>query len=225
MNVDGKDTHEFKRARYSALITLWTHHNQTQLQWPTVIVGAALLVISTIALANISDMLDPTLWGAHLDKIFAIGVALLFTGLAILTMVYTMARARRIMLDLEQEIDDIEKELGNIQRSFGRLNHPNPKRLSGPKLMRDFMTYLLALPLTLFGLLLVLGPIWGIVAEIGLISLCIIVWFRSLEPNNSAHTSAEIKDTSQDHDVLAAGSSTVDYKPAQDSNRASLKRE
>lgn len=160
---------EFSVARYQGLYELWTHHNTTQLQWPPVVVSAALIVISltaqNISSGKFNNPTDPCSWGSS-DLALYIGIPLLLTGLALIFMLYAMGRARRMMNLIEEEIGSLENDFVNINNSFKDINRI--KGYSATKLLRFFMAFFFALPLTLAGLLLSLGfplgPIvWAII--------------------------------------------------------------
>lgn len=155
---------EFESERYNSLFGLWCHHNATQLQWPAVVMGAALLVISTIVPAHLSGVLDYTGWGVwNQESSLAItaGIPLALTGLGIITLLYTMGRARRIMTGIESEIVRIDKA-NEAEKDFHKLNHLSG--FSGPKLIRGYLAFFLALPLTFFGFSFILGLVGGTVA-------------------------------------------------------------
>jgi hypothetical protein len=153
------DNREFENARYAALVDLWCHHNTIQLQWPPVIVGAALLIISSIMPGKVSKISNHSYWGNDLELILVVGIPMLLTGLGLLILIYIMKRARTIMIDLEQQISTID-ELRGVERGFYLINHP--PGLSGARLISHYLLICFALPITTFGILLSVGLRLGI---------------------------------------------------------------
>lgn len=147
---------DFSYTRYSSLCSLWAHHNTIQLQLPTIILTASVLVISNIILKAPSNVFNPDKWGVDPAARFGVGIPLLVTGLAIAGMLYTMQRTRSIMKSLEKQLDLIENRLGDEDEDrFSDVNHPPGP--SGPVLMRNFMLLCFAFPATVFGLFLIFG--------------------------------------------------------------------
>lgn len=145
----------------SDLKDLWTHHNGTQLQWPSVVIGAALLVISNILSGSTSKLLDPSLWGHDPEVILKYGVPLIIAGLGINVMLYTMARARKIMNVIEGEIMLIENSLGISRGNFHVINHPGG--LSGTRILRVYIALFLGFPTVIFGTAFVMGLQWSLI--------------------------------------------------------------
>lgn len=168
--MNDKDN-EFTLARYSALIELWIHHNTDQLQWPAVMIGAALIVIPIVASSYSTKLVDVNLWGRDLPIALGAGLPFVITGTAMLVMQYLMKRSRKITAALEEEILKIENNAGKIQNNFKVLNHQ--EGFSGSLLIRLYMIVIIALPLNLLGFSFLVGPLWGSV--IWMITL--LIWW------------------------------------------------
>jgi hypothetical protein len=150
--------------RYNALTQLWIHHNTTQLQWPAVVIGAALLVGSSETVAAQLRLLPLNL-PFRLPPRQAISPALLlvFTAVGLFALLYTMRRARHIMSLVEAELDLLEGTFSKNgtetpSRLLSHINHPEPRIPSGPGLIRSVMLALSLVMLfsgtdLLFGLL------------------------------------------------------------------------
>ena len=157
---------EFKHSRYSALTQLWTHHNQILFQWPAIILTAALVVISVLISDVLNRIRHTPSWREDISLRLEAGVPALLTGVALILMLYSMGRSRRIILALDDELNSIEQSsLTSPFVPFNQLNHPSG--LSAPSLLRWFMALFLAAPLTLLGFALSFGNLlsgtiaWG----------------------------------------------------------------
>ncbi len=146
--------------RYSTLAQLWMHHNTTHLQWPVVIIGVVLVGLATLSASMISQVSVVPNWGVA-PPVQALGSCFLIASIAVALMCRVMSRARLIMLRTEQELKVIEQMLGVEMPlvSFSELNHP--PGVSGPRLLRYYLTIGIWLPITVLGLLFVAGPVPG----------------------------------------------------------------
>jgi hypothetical protein len=169
---------EFMNNRYAALMDLWIHHNSILFQWPSVVISAAVIVISIVVSGSSSRMMDITRWGSDVVLKFSAGVPLLITGIAIIVMLYQMGRSRRIVLTLDEELDSIESELGQVRTKFSRINHP--KGLSGPRLIRIYMAVCLAAPMMFLGLSFIFGLIVGVILSVMFVVGWIVLDFHHL---------------------------------------------
>lgn len=174
------DDHEFRRMRYSALMQLWVHHNEILFQWPSIIITAALVVISVL-ISDVSERIRQTrVWQNDIILRLEAGVPLLLTGLAIIIMIYAMGRSRKIVLTLDRELSNIEQleSSGNFNfTQFDQINHP--RGFSSPKLLRLYMTIFLAAPLMFLGVSMVIGNFfpWGVATWILLVAAwAILEW-------------------------------------------------
>jgi hypothetical protein len=126
------------------LTTLWTHHNATQFQWPSIILStvfvAASLLVSSVTSAK---LVDTEQWGVDPEVKYGAAVPLLLIGTGTMAMLYTMARSRKIMEQLEVELEQIDG-------SFRKLNHP--KGPSGAKLIWRFMAIIAIVTIVLASL-------------------------------------------------------------------------
>lgn len=155
-------------SRYSALIDLWMHHNSTQFQWPSVILGAIFIAISLLVDdVTVSKLVDAKNWGFDPQVRYGAGLPLLTIGLGTAAMLYTMARARKIMKSLE-------KQLCQMDYDFSDLNHPSGP--SGAKIIWGFMAFL-GLIITSLGIFFFLGRQWYVI--LGWIAI-VSVWIRLL---------------------------------------------
>jgi hypothetical protein len=155
-------------SRYSALIDLWIHHNSTQFQWPSVILGAIFIAISLlVSEVTVSKIVDVKNWGFDPQVRYGAGLPLLVIGFGTAAMLYTMARARKIMKSLE-------RKLCQIDGSFSELNHPSGP--SGAKIIWGFMACL-GLIITSLGVFFFFGRQWYI--TLGWIAI-LSVWIRLL---------------------------------------------
>ena len=153
---------------YSALIDLWIHHNSTQFQWPSVILGAIFIAISLLGNeATVAKVVDTNNWGFDPQVRYGVGLPLLTIGFGTAAMLYTMARARKIMKSLE-------RQLCQIDDSFSELNHPSGP--SGAKIIWGFMACL-GVIITSLGTFFFLGRQWYIV--LGWIAI-VSIWIRFL---------------------------------------------
>jgi hypothetical protein len=152
---------KFLLARYSALTNMWTHHNSMQLQWPAIVISAALVVISIAIPGQLSAITNTVLWGRDASLAFNSGIPLLLTGLGIITILYMMGRGQKIMNLLESEISEIEIKLGKTDKSFKEINRP--EGFSGRKLARFYMIIFLALPTIFFGFSFIFGKLIGVI--------------------------------------------------------------
>ncbi len=158
--------------KYSALVGLWTHHNSTQFQWPSLILGAIFVAVSLLVdKVTVIKLVDTTKWGVDLEVQFGAGVPMLIIGGGTTVMLYTMARSRKIMIGLEVE-------LIKLDGSFTKLNHP--RGLSGAKLVWRFMA-LVALATLILGMLFFTGINWYLVpgfliTTVPWIALCVYAW-------------------------------------------------
>ena len=154
--------------RYSALVDLWMHHNSTQFQWPSVILGAIFIAISLLVDdVTVSKLVDTKNWGFEPQVRYGAGLPLLTIGFGTAAMLYTMARARKIMKSLE-------KQLCQIDHAFSDLNHRSGP--SGAKIIWGFMAFL-GLTITSLGIFFFLGSQWYVV--LGWIAI-VSVWIRLL---------------------------------------------
>lgn len=127
---------DFVATRYSTLAQLWAHHNTTQFQWPPIILGAVFVAVSLLVdKVTIDALIKTEEWGQDPAVRFGAGVPLIFIGIGTMVMLYTMARARKIM-------GRLEKELVEIDRTFRKANHP--RGMSGAKLVWRFMALVAA---------------------------------------------------------------------------------
>lgn len=175
---------EFSRLQYSTLISVWTHHNSTRLQWPAIIIGAAFVVIAN---GNFSDVIYIQDWGLKPELIIKAGIPLLLAGLGTFIMLYIMQRASKHMQAVEDVIDQIEAQEGVvIGQRFKQINHQ--KGFSGPKLITLFMVFCLAIPMTFFGCVICFGifkgaTIWvvGVVSYQVFIGLYMKLAYRNID--------------------------------------------
>lgn len=164
-SVHNTKSNELLVARYTTLVEMWAHHNTNQLLFPQIIISAVLIVLSLVLndqpAGKIQRVLDPTLWGNAYDLQVGVGVPLLITGLAIAPMIYAMGRSRRIMQGIKVELTKIEDKIYNVDEGgFAILNHPYG--ISATIILRFFMIFVLGLPITAVGLLILLGIRLGI---------------------------------------------------------------
>lgn len=98
---------DLKQKQYFATIDLWKHHNDILLKWPQVIIGASILFLATLAnnQAVAALLAQPQQWGMGNFLELATGSLLLLFGLAILTMLYVMRRAKTVMANVEAELN------------------------------------------------------------------------------------------------------------------------
>jgi hypothetical protein len=114
--------------RYSVLVALWTHHDNSSLQWPAVVLGAVFVAISLLVdKVTVTKLIDSSNWGTDSMVRYGAGVPLLIVGAGMTVILYMMRRARKILPGLEVELVKIDK-------SFSELNHPKG-RPSGAKLV------------------------------------------------------------------------------------------
>ena len=140
--------------KYTALTSLWTHHNSTQFQWPSIIIGSVFVAITILVDKDtISNLIDTNAWGNDGAVQYGCALPLLFIGIGIMAMLYTMARARKIM-------GNIEDEINKIDNSFITMNHPNG--FSGAKLIWRFMAFI-AFFTSVFGSFLLCGLSWVVI--------------------------------------------------------------
>lgn len=178
VKVGTSDLREFQNARYSALIILWCHHNTIQLQWPPVIVGAALLIISNIIPGKITKISNSSIWGKDPELILVVGIPMLVTGLGLLILIYIMKRARSIMGHLENQISAMDRS-ANIEKGFHLINHP--PGFSGARLIFQYLLICCALPITIFGAIFSFGLKFGFIfLVVPPMSLAIMRVYRKL---------------------------------------------
>lgn len=149
------DNNDFKNTRYASLVSIWSHQNTMQLQWPSLAVTTVLVVLSIIVSNRLDMCLQVSSWGVKSNLIFGSGVPLLLLGLGTNTMLYLMGRAKRVMNQIENEIALIEKEYSVEGKGFQIINHP--KGLSGIRIVRLYLVTCLAFPITFLGFLMSFG--------------------------------------------------------------------
>jgi len=170
MEAQGEQNKEFVYVRYSTLIDLWNHHNGMQLQWPAVIVGASLLVLSSVIPGKIPKILNHTLWGRDSELVLVVGLPMMLVGIGLVVLLNIMRRARKIMGVLENEISEIEK-LSNIEKYFKDINHP--RGVSGAKLLWFYLLIGFALPIMAFGTLFSFGLKYGFITLSFVLLFCL----------------------------------------------------
>lgn len=177
---------QFDLVRYPALVQLWYHHNQMQLQWPALIVGTALLFLAYIIVSKASRILDVAAWGHDRELIFVVGLPMALTGVGLLVILHLMKRARLIMRIIEDQL--IEMEQGRVDLTFSDINHP-PGR-SGARFIWYFMLVCLALPMLVFGILFSFGIVRFVAALIAVLFLIggvkLVGSYSSLRDNSEA---------------------------------------
>lgn len=77
------------KMRYGILVELWTHHSSSQLQWPAIVITAAILA-SSVALGvadpnNVTSIVDVDRWGNDLKTDGRPGLPLTLAAVATLT--------------------------------------------------------------------------------------------------------------------------------------------
>ncbi len=167
------DNQDFKTTRYSALIDTWSHHNTMQLQWPSMAITTVLIVLSILASNQLDRFLDVANWGRNRIVIFGGGVPLLLLGLGTCAMLYLMGRAKRVMNQIEKQITQIEKEYSINEGTFSSLNHP--KGISGVRLVRTYLTFLVSFPVSILGFLMTFGCNSGSIASLLFIIISIYI--------------------------------------------------
>ena len=175
---------QFDLIRYPALIQVWYHHNQMQLQWPAVIVGTVLLFLAYIIVAKASKVLDVSAWGHDNELTFVVGIPMALTGIALLIVLHLMKRARLIMGIIEDQLIDMEK--GQVQLTFKAINHP-PGR-SGAKFIWYFMLMCQALPMLTFGLVFSLGIVRSVISL--LVVLVLVIGVKLTTKDSSKDSNA-----------------------------------
>lgn len=161
--------------RYTWLIDLWSHHNSTQLQWPALVISAALIVISIVIPNQLPLLTQVNLWGVDTTLALGAGIPLVLAGLGIVVILYMMGRAQSILTRIELEIAQVEEKLGESGCPFRTLNHS--AGLSGVTLVRLFIVSFLALPTILLGWIFIIGPIAGsVVATVIFLAWLMIEW-------------------------------------------------
>jgi len=183
------DDRELMMLRYSTVIELWIHHNSIQLQWPAVVISAALVVISIIVPGHLASVTSINAWGQDPSLALSAGLPLLLTGSAILVMSYVMDRGQKIMVALESEIDAVGNQLFETRSSFKDMNHP--EGISGSRMAKLYITVCLALPTVFFGLSFILGMIPGTIV----FSLCLMVWLMMNRFLKKFQRRTELRDT------------------------------
>ncbi len=150
--------------------SLFRIKSSDQLQWPTVIIGSALLVVSIVIPNNLSNLTKISLWGSDPSVVFGAGVPLLLAGIGVIIMQYLSKRSQIIMAAIEKEIVEIENELGQVKQDFKSINHR--KGISASRLIRYYIIVGFALPMLFFGSSFILGLLWGTVFWI----LLVLAW-------------------------------------------------
>jgi len=200
---------EIALARYGALVGLWSHHNAASLQWPPVIISAALIVVSLVV--HVSGITHTNSWGVDPEIVVGAGIPLLLTGLGMITMLYIMGRSRKTSKGLEEVLVSIEEGF-EVKKNIRNLNHP--PGLSGLTVIRSYMALFLALPITLVGFLLTLGLLLGGIIGGILILVLLIVEFWQERLGITNPVEAEITN-SQRADALSLDEKvTMTKRPA-----------
>src|SRR6185295_2555757 len=120
--------------------------------------------------ATLAIIESPPQWGHDPLLRYAVGLPLFIAGVGSILILYIMSRARRIMEDLEADMEIIEQHLGEVAGHFRTLNHP--RGLSGPILLRRFLSLGVATPMVFFGA----GFMAGVVAGTGIWAACMGLW-------------------------------------------------